>query len=276
MSGDHNPQPADPRADPAYLAQVAYADDSGLRDRVSLYDYQEPRIDLVGEALSRLGDPPGKTVGDIGCGNGVYLSALAAAGATPVGLDLSAGMLKAVPKGSGPFALADAQNLPLKTASLDGALAMHMLYHVPVPALAVQETRRVLRSGGHLVAAVGGPDHLAQARHLWSELSLGAGISQDLQDLGLTNTRLPAARLEALLKKSFPEVHLSMLTSQLVLRDPEALVRFASSTTTAKLAIAQGTDMPARLGAAVDQIIAAEGAFRVTTEVALFTALVPS
>lgn len=266
----------DLRADRAYLAQVAYADDSGLRDRVSLYDYQQPRIDLVSEALSRLGELEGKTVGDIGCGNGVYLSALAAAGAAPVGLDLSAGMLKAVPTGSGPLAVADAQCLPLRTASLDGALAMHMLYHVPVPALAVRETRRVLRRGGHLVAAIGGPAHLVQARQLWSDLSREARLSQELQDLGLTNTRLPVSRLEELLRAYFPEVQLSALTSEVVLRDPAALIRFASSTTTAKLAMAQGTDMPARLGAAVDDIIGAEGAFRVTTEVALFTALVRS
>jgi SAM-dependent methyltransferase len=264
---------ADLRADRAYLAHVAYADDSGLRDRVSLYDHQEPRIDLIGETLSRLGELEGQTVGDIGCGNGAYLSALAAAGAAPVGLDLSAGMLTAVPVGSGLLAVADAQCLPIRTASLDGALAMHMLYHVPDPALAVREARRVLRSGGHFVTAVGGPDHLIQARAVWSGLARDAGLSQELQDLGLTNTRLSVSMLEEILRGYFPEVHLSTLRSQVVLRDPAALERFASSTTTAKLAMAHGTDMPARLGAAVDKIIAAEGAFHVTTEVALFAAL---
>ena len=185
-------------------------------------------------------------------------------------------MLKAVPRGTGTLALADAQRLPLKTASLDGALAMHMLYHVPDPAVGVEETRRVLRSGGHFVAAIGGPEHLAEARQLWSALLRDARVSQQMHDLGLTNTRLSVPRLEELLKRNFPDVHLSTLTSQVVLRNPAALVRFASSTTAAKLAAAQGADMPARLGAAVDDIIAAQGAFRLTTEVALFTSLVRS
>jgi SAM-dependent methyltransferase len=81
-----------------------------------------PRIDLVREALARLGPLGGMAVCDIGCGNGSYLTALAKGGAAAVGLDLSAGMLKAVPEGSAGTVVADAQWLPLRTASLDTAI----------------------------------------------------------------------------------------------------------------------------------------------------------
>jgi SAM-dependent methyltransferase len=260
------------RADRDYLTTVAYADDGLLRDRVSLSDHQDPRVDLVAETLARLGSLEGKTVGDIGCGNGAYLRALSRSGALAIGLDLSAGMLKAVPTGRTPTLVADGQYLPLKTASLDAALAMHMLYHVPDLALAVAEARRALRAGGRFVAAIGGPGYLAEANDLSLTLLRQAGLDPGLQDLGLTNTRLPVAKLGILLRESFAEVELAMLVSQVVLHSASPLVRHASSTTAAKLATAQGSDMTGQLARAVEDTIARDGPFRVTTEVAIFTA----
>ena len=80
----------------------------------------------------------GRVVGDVGCGDGRYIDALRAAGARVVGVDLSVGMLAGV---SSPPALvaADSQALPLTDASLDAVMMMHMLYHVPDPAMAVAE-----------------------------------------------------------------------------------------------------------------------------------------
>jgi SAM-dependent methyltransferase len=198
----------DLRADPAYLAKVAYADDHLLRDRVSLYDHQQPRIDLVGEVMHRLGKLNTRVVADIGCGNGTYLRALSGAGAVAVGLDLSTGMLRAVPGGPRDLVLSDAQSLPLRTACLDAAIAMHMLYHVPDPALAVREAGRAIRPGGRFITAIGGPGHLREARQLWSGLLREAGLSQELQDLGLTNTRLSVPRLREILQENFSEVRL--------------------------------------------------------------------
>lgn len=190
-----------------------------------------------------MGDLTAKVVADIGCGNGTYLRALSEAGAVALGLDLSAGMLRAVPDGHGDLALADAQSLPLRTGCADAAIAMHRLYHVPDPALAVREARRVLRPGGRFIAAIGGPAHLAEARQSWSSLLRDAGLGPELQDLGLTNTRFSVPRLEELLRENFPEVRLSMLTSHVVLTSAAPLAKFAASTTVAKLAAAQGAGM---------------------------------
>jgi SAM-dependent methyltransferase len=79
--------------DRGFLTGVAYADGGGLTDRAALYDFQQPRIDLVAEALGELGAVRGQLVIDVGCGTGRYLPGLDAAGAAVIALDLSEGML---------------------------------------------------------------------------------------------------------------------------------------------------------------------------------------
>lgn len=103
------------RADTRYLRDVAYADPSGLAARASLYDFQQPYIDLQSEALELLAPLDGRVVGDIGCGDGRYIAALRGAGAQVVGLDLSVGMLAGV-QSPPTLIAADAQSLPLADA----------------------------------------------------------------------------------------------------------------------------------------------------------------
>src|ERR1700729_1250226 len=103
---------------------------------------------------------------------------------------LSLGMRQAVPGQPAGRVTADAQALPLASASVDAALAMHMLYHVPEPAQAVAELARVLHPDGQLVTAVSGPNHLAEAHDLWVPLLVEAGLDHSLRDLGLVNNRL--------------------------------------------------------------------------------------
>ncbi len=119
-----------------------------------------------------------------------------------------------------------------------------------------------------------GPGHLAEANQLWVPLLREAGVDAALQDIGLVNSRLSVDRLGALLRESFADVGLDMLASQVVLHSAAPLVRHASSTTAAKVAAAQGAEMAGWLAQAVEEAIARDGAFRVTTEVAMFTAQV--
>ncbi len=264
--------PAELRADFTYLTTVAYADDSLFRDRLSLYDHQHPRVDLVGEVLSRAGDLRGQRVADIGCGNGESRDPLAERAAAGFGRDLSFGLRSSATAGAVGRVAADAQRLPFRAQSLDVALAMHMLYHVPDPAGAVAEAARVLRPGGRFIAAIGGPRHLAEAKEIWVPLLREAGLDTELRDLGLVNSRLEAGRLARLLADNFEDVEYTLLASEVVLRDAMPLVRYASSSTAAKASSARGVDMSGRLEAAVKAAIEGDGVFKVTTEVSLFSA----
>ena len=53
-----------------------------------------------------------------------------------------------------PDIIGDIQNLPIRSASVDGILAMSVLEHVPRPWIAVNEMHRVLRKGGLVVGYV--------------------------------------------------------------------------------------------------------------------------
>lgn len=263
---------SDLRSDRSYLTTVAYADDSPLKSRVALYEHQHPRIDLPAEVLARLADVAGQRVADIGCGNGRYVSPLANRGAAVLAFDLSAGMLRSVTGGSAGRAVADAQALPVRPRSLDAALAMHMLYHVPDPALALGEAARALRPGGRLIAAVGGPRHLAEAGELWVRLLNEAGLEGVTGELDFINRRVPQDRLARLLEQHFVEVRCSLLASTVVLQDAGPLARHMLSSTAAKAAAARGLDMTLRLQVALEEAIAKDGALHLTTEVALFSA----
>jgi SAM-dependent methyltransferase len=92
---------------------------------------------------------------DVGCGAGAITAGLVAGVAEVVGIDASAAELERargrVPAGT--FVQADAEALPFEDASFDAALAHALLEHLPDPAAALAELRRVLRPGGVLGVA---------------------------------------------------------------------------------------------------------------------------
>jgi ubiquinone/menaquinone biosynthesis C-methylase UbiE len=120
------------------LRTQAYANSDNLLARASVYRYQQPRIDLAGWALEQVAWRGDEWVLDVGCGPGQYLRRLAERpGLRLIAMDLSRGMLTDLARAwdrETPLprrAVADVQALPLPDASLDVALAMHMLYYVP-------------------------------------------------------------------------------------------------------------------------------------------------
>ena len=80
--------------------------------------------------------------------------------------DFSAGMLDAawrnlvVAGRAFQFKEIDAQSIPFEDETFDAVIANHMLYHVPDRAKAIAEIRRVLKPGGHLIAATTGGKHM--------------------------------------------------------------------------------------------------------------------
>jgi SAM-dependent methyltransferase len=118
---------------------------------------REASTDL--EVLYRLAPPADNDVVDIGCGGGGLVRELAAAGARVTGIEISpaqlAPALAADPGGAGRYLVGRAQQLPLPNASMDVAIFMRALHHVPPPDLttALREAGRVLRADGVVYVA---------------------------------------------------------------------------------------------------------------------------
>lgn len=102
--------------------------------------------------LDAAGVGAGTRVLDLACGPGVVEGMAAARGGVVCGLDFSAAML-AEARATHPsvqFVQSDAEAVPLPDASLDAVVSNFGLHHVPRPALALAEARRVLRPGGRV------------------------------------------------------------------------------------------------------------------------------
>ena len=107
-------------------------------------------VDLYAQVAQLLGELGAGTVLDVGCADGVLRAALPAPGPWLVGLDTSRTLLRDHPA---PVVQADAARLPVRDRAFDAVTALNVLYHLADPMPAVHEARRVLRVGGHLLAA---------------------------------------------------------------------------------------------------------------------------
>jgi ubiquinone/menaquinone biosynthesis C-methylase UbiE len=210
-----------------------YRTDANLAARQSIYQYQQPHIDLVAEILAVAGVANGDTVADIGCGNGRYLAGLAARreGNDTVhllGVDMSPGMLATARTASAAAPVnANAARLPLRDDAVDVTLAMHMLYHVPDPAQAVGEFRRVTRPGGRVIVGLNGDDHFHELR------TILASVAEPDSGPVVTplDERLTLDRGEELVGQMFGSVTRHDFISTIVLTDLGPLVAYVNSMT---------------------------------------------
>jgi len=102
----------------------------------------------------------GKTILDIGCGNGLYTLSFTDLAKNVVGIDIveeqiaEARRNSAIVKGDAKFLIASAENLPFNDGSFDVVLAIEMLEHVRSEEQVLQEANRVLKSQGYLLIYV--------------------------------------------------------------------------------------------------------------------------
>ena len=247
------------------LRTKAYAGHGPLTARLSIYDYQQDRVDLPGLAVAGLAEVRG-TVLDAGCGLGTYVQRLRAdrPDLRVLPLDLSAGMQ--------PEVVGDIQALPLADDSVDGALAVHMLYHVPDVPAAVRDLRRVLRPGGVLMVSTNGVDDKAEV----GELFVGA-----LEDL--TGTRIAFPDFDGgftldgadLLRAQFGTVDVAVFERETLVPEVEPVVAFLDSMRglSADLLPAD-VEWDAFLGAVRARVtaeIAERGVWRMRNQVGVFT-----
>jgi ubiquinone biosynthesis O-methyltransferase len=104
-----------------------------------------------------LGDVKGKSVLDIGCGDGVLAVRLAQQGARVVGIDASPAMIRAASKRAAEagvtveFLIGRAESLPFRDASFDIVTAVTVLCFIADPSHTFDEVSRVIKAGGRFV-----------------------------------------------------------------------------------------------------------------------------
>ena len=128
----------------------------------SMFDAIAPRYDLVNrlmtfrmdvgwrkKTIASLGLRPGSTVLDLACGTGDLCRGLAGAGLSPVGMDLSYGMLAAA-RTEAPLVHADALRLPVPGGSVDGVTCGFALRNFKELGPFFEELGRAVRPGGRI------------------------------------------------------------------------------------------------------------------------------
>jgi SAM-dependent methyltransferase len=104
----------------------------------------------LGSVLRNLLEEGNGSCLEIGCGTGVHAAQVRELGWTPVGADLSAGMLRHA-RGRLPVVQADAGRLPIRDDSLPAVIAMMVHTDMPAYPAVLREVARVLRPGGIFV-----------------------------------------------------------------------------------------------------------------------------
>ena len=180
------------RASQQYFASVA-----GEWDRV--------RDELFGGQFSwqaLLGLLPSDwVVADLGCGTGLVLSAIAPHVGRVVGVDASDEMLASArtrvrDRSNVELRRGTLESLPLDDESVDAAVMMLVLHHLPTPILALAEAARVLKPAGRLLIVDMLPhereEYRQQMGHVW------LGFAEDHIQRLLDQAGFSAARVTPL------------------------------------------------------------------------------
>lgn len=131
------------------------------------------------------GRPPRRVL-VVGCGNGVEAAAIGAqTGAPVVGIDL---VVEASARRPGVHLVrTDARALPFRANAFDALYCFHVLEHVPGPAAAVAESRRVLDPGG--LAFFGTPNKQRLVGYLGGRGTTAEKLRWNIVDWGRRLTR---------------------------------------------------------------------------------------
>jgi ArsR family transcriptional regulator len=144
--------------------------------------------------------PPAWTVGDLGCGTGALMALVAPHVQSMIGVDGSEEMLAAARLRTRALTNVDLRRgsleaLPIDDGSLDAAVMMLVLHHLPSPVRALTEAARVLRPGARLLvvdmASHEREDYRQQMGHVWLGFS-EEQIQRFIEQAGLRVVRVDA------------------------------------------------------------------------------------
>ena len=144
-------------------------------------------------------------VGDLGCGTGRTSEMLAPFVREVVAVDGSSAMLESARARLGAEARVvlrqgDLENLPITDQSLDLAVLLLTLHHVPDPGLVLREARRVLKPGGRFLLVDMLPhaheEYRQEMGHVWLGFS-EERVRQELAEAGFDAGRFHPLRPEA-------------------------------------------------------------------------------
>jgi SAM-dependent methyltransferase len=216
-------------------------------------------------------------VADVGCGNGFDLRQIVPQGRCrrAIGVDLSAGMLRSLAdlRQSGRLCLvqADAQRLPLPDGSVDVAMAMHMLYHVPDVSAAIRELRRVTKPGGTVLASTNSSGTLAEIAALL-DAAIGRQLGHPVQQMRADSFTTQTGT--AMLSREFATVTLRTFDVPLSIPSPQPVIAYLDSIREPTLAmIGEPLDFDAVLNdiaVQVERVVEGQGSFRATGHSGVF------
>ncbi|HYM15132.1 MAG TPA: class I SAM-dependent methyltransferase [Dehalococcoidia bacterium] len=260
----------------AYLA-YQYGDAEKLWARLETHErYSEQQGTFRDWLIGHVAFERGMLVADIGCGPGAYHAAIVERGGRIVATDLSRGMAREALAsgrrmgGAVAVAVADAQALPLREASVERVMANHMLYHVPDREGALREMRRVLKRRGRAVLATNAAGNYAALHVLHRAAARDVGFeAADAERFTLDDV--------ALVRAVFPGARVFERRDALVFREAAPALRFYASYRIDGIERrpADGSHRPLLLGAMerrIKEIIERDGVLRVAKSAGCFVA----
>ena len=269
--------------DREHLSSQMYATEEPLAVRIRTHAlYTQPKVDFQAWVLDHVIWQGDERVLDIGCGSGAYIGPvcrrLSRGGRLWAG-DLSLGILRDVASKPLPVCAAllnsDAMHLPLPDGCCDVVLANHMLYHVPRIEETVAEIRRVLRPGGHFVAATNTRDAMQEFITEAADACRALGYPIEMPPAP-ARLRFTLENGWAFLKPFFPNVEQDILENALVFSEATPPVAYINS-----LRHTYGPQLPdglawetliAQVERQIQSRIAVRGEYRVAKTTGVFVA----
>ena len=219
---------SDRRTDPTFLLEQQYRTAENLRARIECHErFSTSSASWPDWVFSHYDFGDGADVLEVGCGDGSMWSKSGdrvSDGWRLTLTDLSPGMVDSARATLGDratYAVADVQQLPFADESFDGAIANHVLFHVPDRQRALAELARVLRPGGVLVGTTIGADHMRELRATLS--------GQESVILSESRNRFGLETAREQLERVFIDVEIELFPDSLEVTEVEPFLAFVRS-----------------------------------------------